>query len=181
MRARKLKNSFPPISTQDAFILVLGSMPGEVSLQKSQYYAHPGNIFWKIMCIAAGIDLTASYSQRVEILKAKKVALWDVLKQCEREGSLDSSIKRHSEEANNLIEFLTRHPKVEKICFNGQKALNSFNRHILKANPDLQEKYRLVLLPSTSPANASIPYETKYNIWVNEVWAAGSVAIQKAP
>lgn len=81
---------FNPITNQSAKILILGSMPGVKSLEANEYYAHPRNAFWPIMNAIFGFDAALPYTQRIAALKAANVALWDVLQQCERTGSLDS-------------------------------------------------------------------------------------------
>lgn len=159
----KMKACFPPISDREAEILILGSMPGEKSLEENQYYAHPRNLFWPMMELLFGIDAKAEYADRLEQLKKSRVALWDVLKCCEREGSLDVNIK--SEEANDLLAFLDSHKKINRICFNGQKSYAAFKKHVLKKHTELEQQYRLIILPSTSPANASIKKEEKIKRW----------------
>lgn len=156
---------FPPASTADAEILILGSMPGTVSLEHNQYYAHPRNLFWHIMSIFFGIDPEASYEQRIKNLNTHKIALWDVIGRCEREGSLDANINTRSEEVNDIVGFLAVHKNITKICFNGQKAFSSFRKNVLKSHQYIAEEYELIILPSTSPANASIPREVKIAQW----------------
>ncbi|MDH5711482.1 MAG: DNA-deoxyinosine glycosylase [Gammaproteobacteria bacterium] len=160
-------NCFPPASLPDAEILILGSMPGRVSLEKNQYYAHPRNLFWHFMQLFFAIDVNAPYQERISDLNKNKVALWDVLSQCEREGSLDVNINIQTEQANDIAGFLSQHKGITKICFNGQKSFSSFKKHILKKMPELEQRYELVVLSSTSPANASIPREKKLAQWRN--------------
>jgi len=167
-----LKTGFSPIAAPDTRILVLGSMPGERSLQMQQYYAHPANYFWKFMCQALELDTGTSYQIRIQALKKAGIALWDVLKHCERQGSLDSDIKSQSEKANDIAEFLYRHQQITRICFNGQKAAAAFRKHILKAAPELEKDFEMLTLPSTSPANASQSVAGKYAIWLEAVWKA---------
>lgn len=156
---------FPPASIPDAEILILGSMPSRVSLKKNQYYAHPRNLFWPIMSLVFGIEPDDQYEHRITGLNAKKIALWDVIRQCEREGSLDASINTETEEANDIAEFLSSHSEITRICFNGKKAFSSFKKNILNTHKSIAEEYELIVLPSTSPANASIPREVKIAQW----------------
>ncbi|TDP01882.1 DNA-deoxyinosine glycosylase [Marinomonas balearica] len=165
-----VKHSFKPVVPAGAMILVLGSMPGEASLDKQAYYAHPQNLFWKIPASLPNAPSLESYLERIESLDLYRVALWDVLQQCQREGSLDSKIIKSSEKPNDIVTLLKQTPSLKKICFNGQKAFQSFKKHILKAEADFFKQYELVTLPSTSPANASIPKEIKYETWIREVW-----------
>ena len=101
---------FPPVARSDALVLVLGSMPGERSLEASQYYAHARNAFWPIMDALFGVDATAPYTERLDGLVRNRVALWDVLGTCDREGSLDSRIRNPV--ANDFNTFFAEHPSI---------------------------------------------------------------------
>jgi len=85
-----LKLSFPPIADSSCVCLILGSMPGEESLRRQQYYGHPRNAFWRI--INENLP-NRSYEDRCSFLLAHGIALWDVLKSAHRQGSLDSAIR----------------------------------------------------------------------------------------
>lgn len=155
--------SFPAVANKNCEILILGSMPGVESLQQQQYYAHPHNAFWFIMQEVFGIERELAYSRRLAAVKKNKIALWDVLQYCEREGSLDSSIR--NEHPNALDYFVREHKKLRKICCNGQKSFNSFKRHFLRTTPELFEDVELISLPSTSPAMARMTREEKLQHW----------------
>lgn len=150
--------SFPSISSPDARILILGTMPGVQSLQLQQYYGHPQNNFWKLLFTIFGEEFSGHYEDRKNLLLKNNVALWDVLQACEREGSLDSAIMK--EVANDFKAFLEAHPKITHIFFNGQKAAHYFKRYA-----QLDKEYALVTLPSTSPANAAKTFEAKLAEW----------------
>jgi double-stranded uracil-DNA glycosylase len=92
-RFMNLKNGFPPIICKDARALILGSMPGEESLRRNEYYGNPRNAFWRIMAALFNFDPELSYYEKIKRLKENHIALWDVLKRCERQGSLDTEIK----------------------------------------------------------------------------------------
>jgi hypoxanthine-DNA glycosylase len=161
-----LVSSFPPIVGNYPSILLLGSMPGGESLRRNQYYAHPRNLFWPIMGRLCGAVPDLPYSERTQRLKEAGVALWDVLKHCEREGSLDSSIRVETEIPNELAEFLENQPTVRLVGFNGQKAASTFERRISPAlTAETKARVQFVTLPSTSPANASKTWEQKLAIW----------------
>ena len=100
-----LVHSFEPIVGRNPRIVILGSMPGVVSLQAAQYYANPRNAFWAIIAELFGIDLDCSYPSRVEQISQLPLVLWDTLKACQREGSLDSKILKQQIEANDISEF----------------------------------------------------------------------------
>lgn len=158
-------HSFPPISSASATRLILGSMPGKASLAANQYYAHPRNYFWKIMSVILDVPLDASYEQRCRALSDKGVALWDVLKMCTRTSSLDSDIVESSIVPNDFDTFLRSHPNITAIFFNGAKAEKIFLRHVRPTLSGRLARIGTIRLPSTSPANASIPLEVKLQRW----------------
>jgi len=145
-------------------VLILGSMPGRISLSLRQYYAHPQNLFWPIMGELFGAGPQLPYEERLRILQANSVALWDVLKQCYRASALDSDIVEASIIANDFANFLARHTGIRRIYFNGAKAQQAFKRYVLPGLSGL-EHIELTGLPSTSPANASIPVGKKLEEW----------------
>ena len=151
-------SSFPPIINKDSEILILGSIPGIRSLEMQQYYAHPQNKFWKIICEIFNEEFTTNYQQRIEILEKHHIALWDVIDTCERKGSLDSEIR--NEEANKIEELLQNFPNIKAIFCNGQKSYKNLQKILGK-------KFRLpiIVLPSTSPAYAGLKYEEKLLSW----------------
>lgn len=155
--------SFPPIANPSAHTLVLGSMPGVLSLQAQQYYAHPRNAFWHIMGKLYGFDIALPYAARVEKLKASGLALWDVLHSCTRVGSLDSAIEVGSRIPNDFAHFFEQHPHIRLVGFNGAEAEKSFNAYVL---PQLiMREIRFVRLPSTSPAHAARSLTQKTEAW----------------
>jgi hypoxanthine-DNA glycosylase len=157
-----LRNCLPPIVGRDARVLILGSMPGVASLAAGRYYAHPRNAFWPIMGAVLGFPASQPYADRVVALQEAGVAVWDVLKTCVRPGSLDTAIERSSEVANDISGLLECHPGIRCIAFNGGAAEAAFCRHM----PALADAgLHLLRLPSTSPANASWPFERKLAAW----------------
>jgi len=158
--------SFAPIIPDSARILILGSMPGIRSLQMQEYYAHPRNHFWKIMGQLIGFDPAALYSERIRYLKEHGIALWDVLHACERAGSLDQRIVPETETPNDLPGLIGRHPEIQVVAFNGGKSWQTFKRHVI---PDLSNEWesatKLLILPSTSPANAGMSFAKKLEQW----------------
>lgn len=164
--------SFSPIEDKSARILVLGSMPGVMSLEANQYYAHPRNAFWPIMADILGFGAGLPYAHRVEALKASGVALWDVLQTCKRQGSLDAAIETGSRVPNDFRSFFDAHPGIRLVAFNGAEAEKSFNTLVV---PRIDiTGIRCVRLPSTSPAHA-VPLERKIAAW-REAFDAGSSA-----
>lgn len=158
--------SFPPVVAADTRVLILGSMPGSRSLAEHEYYAHPRNLFWPMMDDLFGIDRTWSYERRLEALLARGIGLWDVLKHCERAGSLDASIVRQTEVPNDFAALLPRLPKLRAVAFNGQKAEQAFRRQVSPLLPaDTVAAVVFLSLPSTSPANASKSWAEKRAQW----------------
>jgi len=155
--------SFAPIETADARILILGSMPGEASLRAGQYYAHPRNLFWRIMGELLGTDPGSPYEQRIQALKSARIALWDVLRSCRRKGSLDSNIDHESLVPNDFAAFFLNHPQITRVFFNGAKAEQCYRKHMQPVTGI--ESIEYLRLPSTSPANASFSYERKLDAW----------------
>jgi TDG/mug DNA glycosylase family protein len=157
--------SFPALSRSDARVLILGSMPGAESLRRGEYYAHPANQFWPIMGELFGAGPEMAYARRVEMLVENGVAVWDVLKQCDRAGSLDSAIRRGSEIANDFAGFFDRHPIIRAVFFNGSKAESVFLRDVLKDLEPRDRQLRYTRLPSTSPAHAGMSRANKLKAW----------------
>lgn len=157
-------SAFAPVLGSNPTILILGSMPGRVSLDAQQYYAHPRNAFWPIMAELYGFTLTDSYAERTAHLTSSRVAVWDVLHNCERSGSLDSNIVKETEQVNDFSAFLGDHPSIQCLGFNGQAARKIFNRHC-KALYSEFINIRWVDLPSTSPAHASLTLQEKCRLW----------------
>ena len=157
--------SFPPIARRDAQILILGTMPSPASLAARQFYGHRQNAFWRIMGEMFDAGLDRPYSQRTRRLKERQVAVWDVLAQCEREGSLDSNIVLASEVPNDFGNFLSKHRQLRAIFFNGTKAEGLFGRHVSPTLPPRLTGIPQERLPSTSPANATFSFEAKLARW----------------
>lgn len=155
--------SFPPVAAPDARRLILGSMPGEASLNAGQYYAHPRNAFWRIMGDLLGAGPALPYPARLARLTAAGIALWDVVADCERRGSLDAAIVRESVQANDFRHFFAEHPGIEQVFFNGAAAEKLFRRHVLPGLDGVP--IELHRLPSTSPAHAARGYADKLAAW----------------
>lgn len=156
---------FPPISSPEAEILILGSIPSVKSLEEQQYYGHPRNAFWGIMGYLLGFEGNLAYEKRKEFLIKNKIALWDVLKGCERPGSLDSAIKSETIVTNDFECFFRKHPAIIRVFFNGQTAEKEYQKHVLPMIENQFPSLEYFLLPSTSPAMASLNKEEKRKKW----------------
>jgi hypoxanthine-DNA glycosylase len=148
--------SFAPIADSRSKVLILGTMPGKESLRMAEYYAHPQNAFWKIIFNLYNIPFSTDYQIKKNLLLQNGIALWDVLRTCERRSSLDTDIKM--EGPNDLRAFLSLHPDILNIFFNGKGAAKFFGKYFADINLPNQ------VLPSTGPAHA-IKWEQKLAIW----------------
>lgn len=154
----KRSSGFPPVATTSARLLILGSLPGQQSLAKAQYYGHPQNQFWRLMGAVTEIDLPSlDYDARLKSLLAARVALWDVVASALRPGSLDAAIREH--EANDLRSLIAALPGLRAVGFNGGTAARLGRKAL--AGLDLA----LVDLPSSSPAY-TLPFERKREAWL---------------
>ncbi len=154
-----LKRSFPPVVDADTRVLILGSLPGEVSLAQGQYYANRQNQFWRLVGDILGEDLVGmEYAVRLQTLLAHHVGLWDVVAEAKREGSLDSNIRDHA--GNDLVGLIESLPKLAVIAFNGGTA----ERIGVKALGQQGGHHHVVRLPSSSPAH-TLPYAQKLQAW----------------
>ncbi len=163
-------HSFEPIADESAEILILGSMPGQVSLLAGEYYAHAQNAFWRILAELGLPDRMAPYDERVRALKSARIAVWDVLRSCTREGSLDSTIERDGQIPNDFQTFFRAHQRISRVFFNGAKAEACFKRHVALGVDNGSIRY--ARLPSTSPAHASMSFDKKLDAWraITEAW-----------
>ncbi len=157
--------SFPAIASRDARVLILGSMPGLRSLQSKQYYANPNNSFWTIIENLFCDQSTLTYTQRKHLLTENKIALWDVLKSCQRPGSLDSSIVASSIIVNDFSTFFSNNTDIKNVFFNGATAEKEFHRWVMPTLSPKQKKLSILRLPSTSPAMASMSKNEKLRQW----------------
>lgn len=156
---------FPPVAGRDARVLILGSLPGQMSLQRQQYYALPHNAFWKIMGRIADAGPELPYALRTQRLVERRIALWDVCASACRSGSLDAAIVHDSVVPNAFAAFFAQHRAIELICFNGSKAAELYRRLVLPALPSNAREIRREILPSTSPAHAALNFEAKLERW----------------
>lgn len=154
-----LLTSFQPIIDERSRILILGSMPGVESLRLQQYYANSRNQFWKILYELFDSQASLEYAERVSFIKRKQIAVWDVIENCYREGSLDSKIRE--EKVNDFSSLFIEYPNIKTVLFNGSKAYETYKKFIgfeMSSNLTFQK------LTSSSPANTK-KYEEKLREW----------------
>lgn len=154
-----LLSGLAPVLDSATRILILGSFPGEASLAAQRYYAHPRNQFWPLLSAVLGEDLVGlPYERRLVRLQAHHIGLWDVIAVCEREGSLDTSIRRA--QANDFAALKHQCPDLMRVCFNG-KTSGKFEPQFAAAG------FETLVLPSSSPANAQRTFDQKLTVWKN--------------
>ena len=159
---KKVFHEFEPYYNNDSKILILGSIPSVKSREQGFYYAHPQNKFWKVLANIYNQNEAKTIVQKKEFLKINKIALWDVIKSCEINGSSDSSIKNI--EVNNINEIISN-SKIKKIFTTGKKATDLYQKYCYP-----NTKIKSIYLPSTSPANcASYSYEKLLEIYKENI------------
>ena len=156
---------FAPIADTQCRTLVLGSLPGRMSLEHQQYYSQPRNAFWRIMgeCFGAGPE--QPYALRVQCLLAAGVAVWDVCAAAHRPGSLDSAIDPQTIAVNDFARFFALHPRLDRVLLNGGAAARLYQRRVLPTLAEHARALHRVTLPSTSPAHAALNFGAKLAFW----------------
>lgn len=154
-----MHHCFAPVIRSDTRLLVLGSLPGVVSLAQQRYYAHPQNQFWRLIGAVIGKDLVPlAYEARLAALLEAGIGLWDTVASATRPGSLDADIRLH--EASDLAGLIADLPRLRAIAFNGATSARIGRRQLGDA------RLALIDLPSSSPAYASLPFERKREAWL---------------
>jgi len=141
-----MQTGFPPLVDENCTILVLGSLPGTQSIEKQQYYGNPHNRFWHYIFKTFDESTTDNYQQKTELALKHHIAIWDVIKSANRNGSSDSKIKQAI--PNDVPALLAQNKNIKKIIFNGNFAYESYIRFF--GTPPIA----YVKLLSTSPACA---------------------------
>jgi hypoxanthine-DNA glycosylase len=159
------QQGFTYIAQTNANVLILGSMPSQLSLEKQQYYAHPRNSFWAIMARLLEFDINTDYAEKLLALQRYKIALWDVIASCQRRGSLDSNIEKDSIIINDFGQFFEQHRAIEHIFFNGNTASQEYSKRVLPYLKPHWQSVPCTRLPSSSPAMASLNLEQKILAW----------------
>lgn len=154
------KTCFSPVVDAHTRLLILGSLPGDASLQAAQYYAHPRNQFWRLLGEVTGQNLAVlPYAQRLSAMQLHGIGLWDVVAEARRKGSLDTAIRAAS--ANDLTTLCAGLPGLQVIAFNGATAAGIGRRQLLA----LAGRLQLLDLPSSSPAY-TMAYASKLAQWM---------------
>lgn len=162
-----IRHDFEPIYDSRSRVLILGTLPSVKSREQQFYYGHPQNRFWKLLAGIAGEEsVPASISEKTQFLLRNRIAVWDVIAECDIIGSSDSSIKNVV--PADLSRILNAAP-IQKIYANGTKAYELYMKYSYE-----KTGREIVKLPSTSPANAAFQMDRLLSVWGNEL--AGSLA-----
>jgi double-stranded uracil-DNA glycosylase len=152
-----LRQGLPPVVGARARVLILGSFPSEQSLAAGEYYANRRNQFWPLMGAVFGFDADVGYERRVDAVRQRGVALWDVIHSCRRVGSMDAKIDRKTLVVNDFTQLLAEHPTITRVFANGLTALELFERHVDVRQP-------VSRLPSSSGAH-TMSFADKLTRW----------------
>lgn len=151
MEYEKVMHNFEPVFNEKSEILILGTMPSVKSREQNFYYGHEQNRFWKVIAEITGSGIPKTIPEKKKLLLDNRIAIWDVVKECEIIGSSDSSIR--SVTVNDVAGLLKK-SSIKKIAANGRKAAELYNRYLYDVTG-----MEIVVMPSTSPANASYSLE----------------------
>ena len=150
-------HGFEPVYDKNSRVLILGTLPSVKSTEQGFYYGHPQNRFWRLMAELLGCRKPSSVEEKKNMLLSGGIALWDVIKRCDIEGSSDASIR--NAEPNDIMRILSD-ADIKAIYANGGKAAELYNKLILPVTGR-----EIITLPSTSPANASWNFERLKDAW----------------
>lgn len=160
------KQGLSPLLCENPRILILGSLPGDRSIELQQYYGHPRNRFWQVMSVVLGKPLPEDYAGKKRLLSDAGIILWDVYQSAEREGSLDSNIKEPR--FNDLLTLLKENPTIRVIATNGKTAERAFSEwsdSVCFRAQELSRNIAFYGMPSTSPANAGWTLDKLLDAW----------------
>lgn len=156
------KKGLMPIVGENPKILILGTFPGDKSLQMQEYYSNPTNCFWDTIAnIYYSGQTFNSYADKISCIRNNNLALWDIIRCCDRIGSLDNKIDNPI--LNDLCQFLKLYPSITHIAFNGQEAANHFKN--LCCNCKKFGNIKTCVLPSTSNTNTHSTKLEKIDEW----------------
>lgn len=155
---------FAPILAKEPYAIILGSMPSVTSLEKQEYYGFQHNRFWKIMNTLFDMSIQ-TYEQKQQIILENHLILWDVIGECEREGSLDSKIRK--EKVNDIAALVANYPSLRMVICNGKKSYELYQKHFSKLS------LTCIYLPSTSNANRTIKEIDLFHAWEQGLKKAG--------
>lgn len=170
----RLKHPFEPVWSSDARVLILGTFPSVGSVAGGGYYGNPRNHFWSLMSetLDEWLDVGVGWETRYRVLKERRIALWDVVKECDRDGpSSDADLRNVV--PNDVLGLAAKMGGLRTIAFTGRTAARLFFQAypsrmgewiVGRSTESLvgmgMDSIHLATLPSPSPANAT-PYVRK--------------------
>lgn len=163
-----LKKALPPLIDNSTIILIMGTMAGEQSIAKQEYYANRGNLFWKILFAIFEEEFSSTYEDRKALFRKYNIGLWNVLESCKREGSSDAAIKE--ETINDFEKLHKQYPNIKYVFFESKAAAKYFQKL-----STLHEGIIYTTLPSTSGLNAGLSTAEKMEQWK----AVSQIALHK--
>ena len=147
----------PPLFNAESEVLILGSFPSVKSRESAFFYGHPQNRFWAVIAEIFSTEKPVTVEEKKELILSNKLALWDVIAQCEIEGSADSTI---TDVTANDLSVILENSNVKRIFVNGKTAEKYYNKYTYP-----KTGIKAVCLPSTSPANAAWSVEKLVEKW----------------
>jgi hypoxanthine-DNA glycosylase len=126
-----------PTKPEQVHTLILGTMPSEKSFGNNlserdillrggdgqQNYGHPRNSFWNIVGSAFGFCRhQLPYREQVKTLVGHGYAVWDVLHEAQRKGSLDCDLVKGSLRPTDIPRFIMEHPNLTRLVFAANSA-----------------------------------------------------------
>lgn len=159
-----IDHSFSAVCNTNTELLILGSLPGKKSIAEQQYYAHPRNALWPIICDWLQLPNLMSYEQKLAAALESGIGFWDVVAEAERPGSLDSAIRSSTIHYNPVDQLIDNLPKLKCIVLNGGAAMTLFKRAGFDQFASVKG-IDFFQLPSTSPAHASMTLDEKKVAW----------------
>ncbi|MBQ4546583.1 MAG: DNA-deoxyinosine glycosylase [Oscillospiraceae bacterium] len=151
MESERITHAFHPVFDSESRILILGTMPSPKSRELGFYYSHPRNRFWPVLAKIFGEDVPETPEEKANFALRHKIALWDVLAECDIESASDSSIKNA---VPNDISIILNSTDIKAIFTTGTTAAKFYKKFI-----EPESKIPAIALPSTSPANAKVKFE----------------------
>lgn len=159
----KLENDgFDAIYDKNSQVLILGTFPSPTSRKAGFYYSDKGNQFNKILSELFKSEIPHSKDEKIDYLKAHKVALYDVIESCEIIGSLDHTIK--NPKPTDLTPIFNT-ANIKRVFINGKKAYELCKKFELDKLIVKETGHKPVLLLSSSGVNARYSLEEKLKNW----------------
>ncbi len=154
---KRYTHPFEPFVDKNSKVLILGTFPSIKSFEENFYYAHPRNQFWRLLAGVFDEETPRSLKDKKEFLRQNGIALWDMVKSCKRENSLDNNLKEI--EINDIKAFLKSYPSIKRVYFTSKTALRLYEKNF----KGFEMKYGY--LDSPSPAYAKKSFAQKLESW----------------